>query len=446
MLRNGVIEARSDSAREILYQSASVLPKTPYNSMDLFHHLLVRSGLLREPAAGYVDFLHRTFHEYLAARALIEIDNIGEIIRNANDDQWREVVILAAGQGNMPQTTALLRGLLRAPRHAGARYQRRLMAVACLGEIRSTDPAVLAEIEKSIPELLPPRSLDQAETLSNFGERIIPHLARTIRITNVGQLSPVIRAASLIGGADALGLISAIAQITRISIREEHPFGAKDAFIPALRDEFMRASQYFDQKTYQEKVLIPLGIHHVRVFSGNRSKSWLPQHQPSRLTYTPSEEFNSSRLEKIPGHAFLSYVREDSAKVAQLQALLQDAGIPVWRDTADLWPGEDWRAKIRHAITNDALVFLACFSSNSLVRDKSYQNEELALAIEQLRQRSPENPWLIPIRLDSCDIPDRDIGYGRTLRAIQHADLFDDYYEEGARRLIIVVKKILRKP
>ena len=34
----------------------------------------------------------------------------------------------------------------------------------------------------------------------------------------------------------------------------------------------------------------------------------------------------------------------------------------MWRDTADLWPGEDWRAKIRQAIICNALVFIACFS------------------------------------------------------------------------------------
>ena len=53
------------------------------------------------------------------------------------------------------------------------------------------------------------------------------------------------------------------------------------------------------------------------------------------------------------GHVFISYVREDSSEVDQLQQVLEAAGIRVWRDTADLWPGEDWRAKIRQAIQED---------------------------------------------------------------------------------------------
>ena len=147
--------------------------------------------------------------------------------------------------------------------------------------------------------------------------------------------------------------------------------------------------------------------------------------------------------QKVAGHVFISYVDEDSGRVDQLQRTLQAAGIPVWRDTADLWPGEDWRARIRGAITSNALVFLACFSRNSLARSKSYQNEELVLAIGQLRQRPPERPWLIPVRLDDCEIPDRDIGGGRTLTSIQPVDLFGDRYDGGARRLVAAVLRIL---
>ena len=148
---------------------------------------------------------------------------------------------------------------------------------------------------------------------------------------------------------------------------------------------------------------------------------------------------------KVAGHAFISYVREDSHRVDQLQQTLQTAGIPVWRDTADLWPGEDWRLKIRNAITNNALVFIACFSQASLARDITYQNEELTLAIEQLRLRRPDDPWLIPVRFDECEIPDRDIGGGRTLASIQRADLFGERSSEGTARLVAAILRILRR-
>lgn len=115
----------------------------------------------------------------------------------------------------------------------------------------------------------------------------------------------------------------------------------------------------------------------------------------------------------------------------------------MWRDTVDLWPGDDWSAKIRHAITDDALVFIACFSRKSLARKVSYQNEELMLAIEQLRLRRPGESWLIPVRFDDCDIAGYDIGGGRTLASIQRTDLFGDRSDIEVARLVATVHRLL---
>jgi hypothetical protein len=112
----------------------------------------------------------------------------------------------------------------------------------------------------------------------------------------------------------------------------------------------------------------------------------------------------------------------------------------VWRDTTHLWPGEDWRAKIRCAITDNALVFIACFSQTSVDRARSYQNEELILAIDELRLRRIEDPWFIPVRFDDCDMPDLSIGGGRTLVSIQHIDLFGDRYAVNIARLIAAIQ------
>jgi hypothetical protein len=152
-----------------------------------------------------------------------------------------------------------------------------------------------------------------------------------------------------------------------------------------------------------------------------------------------------SETDESTGHAFISYVHENSRKVDELQRTLEAAGIDVWRDTDDLWPGEDWRARIRDAITHSAMVFIVCFSKEGVARKKSYQNEELALAIEEMRNHPPEISWLIPVRLDDCEIPDRDIGGGRTLSSIHRADLFGSNAMSNAERLVAVVLRILKQ-
>jgi hypothetical protein len=145
-------------------------------------------------------------------------------------------------------------------------------------------------------------------------------------------------------------------------------------------------------------------------------------------------------------HAFLSYVRDDAADVDLIQHRLESASIRVWRDTTSLWPGQDWRVQIRRAIEDNALAFVACFSGNSESRHVSYQNEELVLAIEQLRIRRPDSEWLIPVRLDECEIPDLDIGAGRTLRSIQRVDIFGAQQERALMVLVEAVQRILDPP
>ncbi len=146
------------------------------------------------------------------------------------------------------------------------------------------------------------------------------------------------------------------------------------------------------------------------------------------------------------GHAFICYARVDSPAVDGVQNALETAGVQVWRDTVNLWPGEDWRARIRAAITGEALAFIACFSSQGIAREKSFQNDELTLAIEQLRLRPPSTPWLIPVRLDDCAIPDYELGGGRTLSSIQRVDLFGDHRAEELSRLSTAVLRILGSP
>jgi TIR domain len=143
------------------------------------------------------------------------------------------------------------------------------------------------------------------------------------------------------------------------------------------------------------------------------------------------------------GHVFISYMREDSAEVDKLQRTLEDAGIFVWRDKSSLWPGDDWRARVQDAITRDARVFIACFSSRGAARSKSYQYDELRLAADEMRLRRPGIPWLIPVRFDQCDFPHYYLGAGQTLGSFHVVDLFGPDRDQQLRRLLATVQRLL---
>ena len=251
MVRNGESEIDWETAIGLIARSLSSLPGIAYELQRVLRMLLERSGLLREPASGHLDFVHRTFQEYLAAWAAVDGDVIGELIRNAHDDQWREVLMMAAGQANYPQTNRLIRGLLRPARSNAVTIQRLLLAVACLEEVRSLDSELHQAVEEQIPSLLPPQSMDQAEQLSKAGKRLIPLLAQ-YKPTELIESLFTIRAASLVGGPLALDLIESIVVENR-----EHS--------GQIENELLRAWQYFNLDEYEGRVLNPMNLTSIIV-------------------------------------------------------------------------------------------------------------------------------------------------------------------------------------
>lgn len=136
-------------------------------------------------------------------------------------------------------------------------------------------------------------------------------------------------------------------------------------------------------------------------------------------------------------HVFISYVREDRPAVEELCTELRQNGIAVWLDREEIRPGERWKIEIRRAIEGGTF-FIACFSKAYVDRDKSYMNEELTIAIDQLRLRPSNRAWFIPVILEGGIVPNRAIGGGETLRDIQWIDLTEDW-DNGVRRILNVI-------
>lgn len=137
-------------------------------------------------------------------------------------------------------------------------------------------------------------------------------------------------------------------------------------------------------------------------------------------------------------NVFISYIRENRDIVQRLADDLTAGGLEVWLDLKDLSPGVRWKDEIRRAIKSGGL-FLACFSPEYYARDSTHMNEELNLAIEESRRRHADRPWLIPVLLAQCKIPDRSIGGGENLQDLQAVRLYDDW-EAGVLSLLKVAR------
>lgn len=120
------------------------------------------------------------------------------------------------------------------------------------------------------------------------------------------------------------------------------------------------------------------------------------------------------------------------------------ADIEYWRDVEDLWPGDDWKAKVRQAIQRQSMLYLACFSTNYAKRDKSTMNEEIRFAIGEYRKLAPGVQWIVPVRFDECEIPEFELEPGKTLRETPNwVNAFGRQKTAEVSRLIVTIHRRL---
>ena len=127
---------------------------------------------------------------------------------------------------------------------------------------------------------------------------------------------------------------------------------------------------------------------------------------------------------------FLAHASEDKPAVFELYDRLKAAGYKPWLDKKDLIPGQNWRTEIPNAIKNSQF-FIACLSQKSITKE-GYVQIEFKLALSKYAEMPPQVIYIIPLRLNDCNIPDlRQEEYGVNLRDLHWLDYWEkDGFEQ----------------
>lgn len=208
LIRNGQAEADRNEALAMVAEWLRAMSQVRGSPENVFAHLLIRSGLLREPAPGAVGFVHRTFQDYLGAKAAVEALDFGVLVKHAHDDQWHDVVQMAVGHARAEERARLLRQLLK--RAAQTRKHRNrlvLLAAAGLEHAPELDPAVRTEVQGQTVGLLPPRSRAEAEELAGVGELVLELLPGPEEVPDRYAAGYVVLTAALVGGEAAYEVV-----------------------------------------------------------------------------------------------------------------------------------------------------------------------------------------------------------------------------------------------
>ncbi|MFI9203607.1 NACHT domain-containing protein [Streptomyces sp. NPDC053048] len=213
LIRNGRAEIEWHKAVEILERALPAMPAVAAKggAEDILRHLVVRSGLLRQPTSETLSFIHRTFQDYLGAQAAVDDWDFDLLVNHAHDDQWEDVLRMAVGHAPPRARAELLRKLLeRGEREGGNRHRLHLLAAACLEQATEVDPAVRTRVEQAAAELVPPRDTESAKALAEAGEIVLDLLPGPEGLTDEVAHAVVVTATT-VADDRAIPLLSAYA-------------------------------------------------------------------------------------------------------------------------------------------------------------------------------------------------------------------------------------------
>lgn len=158
-------------------------------------------------------------------------------------------------------------------------------------------------------------------------------------------------------------------------------------------------------------------------------------------TVVMQPQFNRG-TDRFVGKAFISYQRADLPLVEPIVTRLKAAHIDCWIDINDLVYGGVWPQEIKRAIRSGG-AFVPFFSPRHDSQRASFMNEELRQAIEQARLMHIDRRWLIPVKLEPCEIPAMTIDATTDLTSLHYIDFTTDW-SAAMNALIKTLRAVLR--
>lgn len=292
---NGKSELDRSHAERIIEQTLPGVPVAAAqgDAFAIFQHLLLRSGLLREPAVGSIDFIHRTFQDYLGAKAAVEEGDMSLLVLRATESQWEDVIRMAVAHARPGECAEFLMDLLRRGDSATSSYRRsqlHLLATAAVEHATELAPRVRAAINERAGALIPPRNLAQANDLAGIGSVALELLPGPDGLTDDEALFTA-HAAMLIGGDAAIPVLAryqdhATTQVRQLLCTAWHRFDVV-SYAESVLSGLVGTGVYLEITGHEELTVLGRmsSPRQVRVAQGFTSSDLVRELKADRLTH-----------------------------------------------------------------------------------------------------------------------------------------------------------------
>ncbi|MDX3370731.1 NACHT domain-containing protein [Streptomyces sp. ME02-6987-2C] len=216
LIRNSRQEMDRDEALGIVDRALPALNLADAGGEEVYRALLLRSGLLREPAEGRVDFLHRTFQDYLGARLAVQEMDFDLLVNHAHLDEWDDVILLALAHARPKEAEQMLRRLTELGTPRGT-----LLAAAGLRYAAEVAPTVRGRVEDGLATHVPPTTFEAAREVARAGgDLVLGLLPGPEDGIDDGTAARVVHTAVSVGSEAALQFLSRFREHTGADVQE----------------------------------------------------------------------------------------------------------------------------------------------------------------------------------------------------------------------------------
>lgn len=181
MMRNDLVGVKKS---ELIRHLSGKLPfitdiQEGAQAEDIINFLVLRSGLIREPEEGLIEFVHLTFMEFMAAREISRQEDWPLLLNNSGKTKWYETILLAVAFANCTKASEFVHELIKKSKRSRKTTNKAyyaLLALSCSESARELNPECREEVLKTANTYIPPHD-DDWTYIQNLGDRVIPHLA-----------------------------------------------------------------------------------------------------------------------------------------------------------------------------------------------------------------------------------------------------------------------------
>ena len=150
---------------------------------DLKNYFLERSGMIRLNNDQKLEFVHKTFQEYLAAKAFTGLGAIGlkKLIKEAGNPFWNVVIELSAGFLNKEGGEKLVEEILKKSEREVNSNQKvflDILAIRCFNFLTEVNRNLQKKIEDKIQRYIPPKDDNEIKMIAESKELVLPLLKK----------------------------------------------------------------------------------------------------------------------------------------------------------------------------------------------------------------------------------------------------------------------------